>query len=118
MWNHSRPQEGRIIPVFLSYSKKKKIEIGEPRDLSDELKEASTAVKPSVAAKSPMALTGRLITPQPGSGPAFGGSVKASSFHSVESPHPVYSLMSQSAGMESASRKKKIVMPPRGAWNG
>lgn len=96
----------------------KKIEIRDPVDLGDELKDSNMSVKPSAAASGRGGLTGRMITPSPNSSssPAFGGTVKAAKQSSFEASHPIYSLMNPQ-GLHDP-KKKKIVIPPRAAWSG
>jgi len=89
----------------------KKIEITDPSDLNDELKDAQTVRPKSIA------MTGRMIQPAPGSTPALGGTVKASTLPTMNNQHAIYGLMAR-PGTEGSSTKKKIVIPPRAAWNG
>jgi hypothetical protein len=43
----------------------------------------------------------------------MGGTVKAANAPTTGGAHPIYSLMQPKEG---ASTKKKIVIPPKGAW--
>jgi hypothetical protein len=45
-----------------------------------------------------------------------GGQVKASRQSTIQSQHPIYSLLGQASHAESPTTKKKIVLPPKGAW--
>jgi len=78
----------------------KKIEISDPEDLTDEF--LRTQLTPSVIRSG---VGGR------GSAPDLGGQVKAASVNKV-AQHPIYSLMSPT----SPGGKKKIVLPPPGAY--
>jgi len=83
----------------------KKVEVSDPTELSDSfLKQETTKTKMT-------GLTGGMKGG--GSLPEGGGVVKAKSVNTVEN-HPVYSLM---AGQNTGA-KKKVVMPPRGAYGG
>jgi len=94
----------------------RKIEITDSEDLVDELKDAQTVRPSSFKAVGPM--TGRMIQPAPGSTPALGGTVKASNLPTIgNQQHNIYGLMAR-PGTEGATTKKKIVIPPRAAWNG
>jgi len=97
----------------------KKIEITDSSDLLDELNEvhSSPIVKPSQMQGRGSMITGRMMAPAPGSTPAFGGTVKASKLPTMDAQHSIYGLMAK-PGTEGSSSKKKIVIPPRAAWNG
>jgi len=97
----------------------KKIEISTGAELKDELQDAQTAKPPTNAFKPGPAVTGRMFAPGAGNAPLqeFGGVVKARNIPTASAPHSIYSLM-QNANMQTASTKKKIVIPPRAAWNG
>ena len=87
----------------------KKVEITEPSEIKDALAEAS---RPATG-RSPT-LTGGSRPGAAKTVPANGGTVKASTVPTV-SAHPVYSLLDNNS-KEHPSQKKKIVMPPPGAW--
>jgi len=93
----------------------KKIEIREGSDLAEEFsrdfnRSTETIIKPA----SSSSLTGRIK--DGGTGPDMGGVVKASKVNTVQREHPIYSLMNK-GGQQGQTTKKKIVMPPPGAWN-
>jgi len=88
---------------------KKKIEIREPADLSeDSFKEESGQKSLSSV------FTGRSQGSLLNNAPALGETTKAKNLQTVES-HPVYSLMGAKEGGPTVG-KKKIVIPPKGAW--
>jgi len=76
-----------------------------------------TAVKTAVAARAASGTIG--VIGVKGSPPvAGGGTVNASSTKKLNAPHPIYNLMSSQVGASGSdnARKKKIVMPPPGAY--
>jgi len=90
----------------------KRVEITEPSEVKDALAEASRPASgrsPTI----PGANNNRVASPK--TVPANGGVVKASNVPTVQGAHPVYSLL-DSNNKEHPSQKKKIVMPPPGAW--
>jgi len=97
----------------------KKIEITDSADIIDELNDvhSSPMVKPSQMQGRGSMITGRMMAPASGSTPAFGGTVKASKLPTMDAQHSIYGLMAK-PGTEGSSTKKKIVIPPRAAWNG
>jgi len=82
----------------------KKIEISTPEDMTEEYLRGELTSSP----RGPM--TGRAGVGA-SSAPEYGGQVKAVSTRKVDA-HPIYSLMAPSQG----GSKKKIVMPPPGAY--
>jgi len=91
----------------------KKVEITTPTELTEELKSGLTV---SASATSPRNFTGRLkqtsadtsqLTP-------LGGTVKSTKVNTVEA-HPIYNLIEQKGKLEHGV-KKKIVLPPPGAY--
>jgi len=102
----------------------KSVEIRDGTELKEELQDAQTSnVKPASVLRggSTPNMTGRMIQPLPGSRPLedMGGVVKAKNASVVGGgqQHMVYGLMTGGQG-STASTKKKIVIPPRAAWNG
>jgi len=99
----------------------KRVEITDTADVTDELKDAQIApIRPSaLKANSGRGFTGRMISPASGNTPDLGGTVKASNLPTIggNQQHSIYGLMAK-PGTETSSTKKKIVIPPRAAWNG
>jgi len=114
VYSTSKPNAVNQVSQYGINLASKKIEITDSEDLVDELNDAQT-VKPS--SFKGVGMTGRMIQPAPGSTPALGGTVKASNLPTVGNQHSIYGLMAR-PGTEGATTKKKIVIPPRAAWNG
>jgi len=120
VYSTSKPNVATQVTQYGITLAGKKVEITDGEDLADELKDAQTQTTPlrpsqmkSVGGGS---FTGRMIQPAPGSVPALGGTVKASNLPTMgNTGHSIYSLMAK-PGTETSSTKKKIVIPPRGAW--
>jgi len=108
----------------------KKIEMRDPEDLTDaflrdELKTTPKTVadvKASSPKPPPNLMTGRLKSTNMTGVQEMGGTVKASKpTTSNTASHPVYSLMTGKASSTdppgpTTATKKKIVIPPKGAW--
>lgn len=108
VYSTAKPTLAKEISNFGISLAQKKIEVREPSELTESsLKEESRV--------SGINLTGRL---QSGShldnAPELGGTTKARNLPTAEQ-HPIYSLMG-SGGQGNAPGKKKIVIPPKGAW--
>jgi len=89
----------------------KRVEITTPTELAEELKSGLTG-----SATSPRYFTGRM---QQTSGDSslftpLGGTVKSTKVNTVEA-HPIYGLIEQKGKLEHGV-KKKIVLPPPGAY--
>jgi len=109
VYSTAKPTLGKSITQFGISLAQKKIEIREANELTEQtLKEESSSKLSGIN------LTGRL---QSGShldnAAPLGGTVKAKNPNTVEQ-HPIYSLMGGQGGVSTG--KKKIVMPPKGAW--
>jgi hypothetical protein len=115
VYSTSKPNVINQVTQYGIHLAPKKIEITEPSDLDDELKDAQVIRPKSIGGGG--AFTGRMIQPASGSTPALGGTVKASTLPIMNQQHAIYGLMAK-PGVEGSSTKKKIVIPPRAAWNG
>jgi len=98
----------------------KRVEITEPNEVTDDyLRSEVTSASASPRVKSAI-MNGPGPAHKGSSSPAtpLGGTTKASNPNVMRKEHPIYSLMTQGKdGVEKPSTKKKIVMPPPGAWN-
>lgn len=83
--------------INLSFPTQPKIEISDPADLTTANVNASAA--PGRGYNSSYAQTAPVIRHQ----------------HTVNTPHPVYSMMNDNTG-NMGGMKKHIVLPPRGAY--
>jgi len=98
----------------------KKIEVTSGSELTEEFLRSetnSTAPKPSSPAKSAAGpgFTGRNKYGAPATIPEGGDVVKAKNVSTIQTSHPIYSLMTQT-NTAAPGTKKKIVIPPKGAW--
>jgi len=101
----------------------KKIEITNTDDLLDQLTHAHTGGGGSPSIVNKQQFTGRMAphssaAASAASAPALGGTVKASNPNTLQHQHPIYSLMDKQGSLDKPTTKKKIVMPPPGAYNG
>jgi len=97
----------------------KRVEITEPSEITDDFLKteitSTTTASPGVKAAI---LKGPSQKGSSGPTTPLGGTAKAANPNVMRKEHPIYSLMTQGKdGVEKPSTKKKIVMPPPGAWN-
>jgi len=100
----------------------KRIEISDGNELSLELKEELDKTVTANVLQGPQifplpGMTGRNQRPPLAGSPELGGVVKARNSPTIGGnvQHPIYALMDK-GNLEKPSSKKKIVMPPPGAW--
>jgi len=110
VYSTAKPNLAKSITQFGISLAQKKIEIREGSELTE-----ATLREESGSRISNINLTGRMQTGSHFDAVPLGGVTKAKNPNTVAEGHPVYSLMGGQTS-SSPSGKKKIVIPPKGAW--